>query len=325
MSCGADSCGPVPAAAGTAGGCPAGYKDHAPGYWANALPDSNKTQPRTTVDGCAARCSKDPQCVAFEVYDPAALQQCHLFDKVLAEPFIPNPDMRTCVKTKSVSADRAGGAAAAAVDVLVENRGRSCYGYGMEIPTTGIDRWVKADGQVRWLSPSLPFFELRLLFRCPSTALPLPFHCLFLTFRRLSLTLSLAFHCLFLDFPLPFHCPLKPAFPPPPGPAGLADLPTRGDGERQRCARAPLEVQGTACRPRPPTVFFSLKDLSRCRTTFCLAALQQGHCQCNAAGAGVLSREPDDHAGLPPQHSTRTLCRDLILSGGGGFRVCRGA
>jgi beta-galactosidase len=33
------------------------------------------------------------------------------------------------------------------VDLLVENRGRSCYGNGMEIPTTGIDRWVQADGQ----------------------------------------------------------------------------------------------------------------------------------------------------------------------------------
>jgi hypothetical protein len=33
------------------------------------------------------------------------------------------------------------------VDLLVENRGRSCYGNGMEIPTTGITRWVQANGR----------------------------------------------------------------------------------------------------------------------------------------------------------------------------------
>ena len=33
------------------------------------------------------------------------------------------------------------------VDLLVENRGRSCYGNAMEVPTTGITRWVQANGR----------------------------------------------------------------------------------------------------------------------------------------------------------------------------------
>jgi hypothetical protein len=128
-------------------GCPAGYSEHAPGYWANALPDTNGTQPATGVAACGARCSADAQCVAFEVYDPGNLQQCHTFDKVMALPFSPNGNMRTCVKSNRSAVDTASGVGAPTVDVLVENRGRSCYGNGMEAPTTGIDRWVQADGQ----------------------------------------------------------------------------------------------------------------------------------------------------------------------------------
>lgn len=155
--CGSASCGPVPAPAnGTDAGCPAGYTEHAPGFWGNPIPNTNASQPAVGVDACGARCSADPQCVAFEVFDPNNLQQCHTFDKVMSPPFTPNTNMRTCVKNHSSFEVAAGisstegtrtGAAAPAVDLLVENRGRSCYGNGMEIPTTGIDRWVQADGQ----------------------------------------------------------------------------------------------------------------------------------------------------------------------------------
>jgi hypothetical protein len=162
--CGSASCSPVPTAptgngSSSGTGCPHGYTEHAPGYWANPLPDTNATQPPVSVAACGARCSADAQCVAFEVYAPGTMQQCHTFDKVMAPPFTPSGNMVTCIKNKTqttqpvqtgafeVAVPAAAAAAAPAVDLLVENRGRSCYGNGMEAPTTGIDRWVTADGQ----------------------------------------------------------------------------------------------------------------------------------------------------------------------------------
>jgi hypothetical protein len=152
--CGSDVCDPVPAAPRpSAMGCPAGYSEHAPGYWANPTPDTNRTQPAAGVAACGARCSADARCVGFEVWDPGGLRQCHTFVEVMALPFTSSANMRTCVKQSNGSA--AGGtggtggtrAPTHTVDVLVENRGRSCYGNGMEAPSTGIDRWVQADGQ----------------------------------------------------------------------------------------------------------------------------------------------------------------------------------
>ena len=125
-------------------------------------------QPAAGVSACAARCSADAECVAFEVYDPVHLQQCHTFDKVMQPPFTPNSNMRTCVKNSSTvgsaMASTSGGAEPPAVDVLVENRGRSCYGNGMEVPSTGIDRWVQADGQ------ALPDWEIHPLGTMPNVS-----------------------------------------------------------------------------------------------------------------------------------------------------------
>lgn len=154
--CGSASCGPVPTPPnGSTGGCPDGFFEHASGYWANSRPHTNATQPAAGVAACGKRCSADAQCVAFEVYDPTNLQQCHTFDKVMAPPFTPYANMLTCVKNSSTAMVAAatsastieGIGAAPVLDLLVENRGRSCYGNGMVVPTTGIDRWVQADGQ----------------------------------------------------------------------------------------------------------------------------------------------------------------------------------
>ena len=63
--------------------------------------------------------------------------------------------MRTCVKSKLGAGRvpaRNAGPGAPVVDVLVDNGGWSCYGNGMKVPITGIDRWVQANGQdlPRW-------------------------------------------------------------------------------------------------------------------------------------------------------------------------------
>ena len=87
---------PGPTHAGCA--CPAGFLNHTGGYWANPTPNTSSTKPPISVAACAAKCTADAACVAFEVFDPTATMQCHTFEGAMQKPFTSNSNMCTCVK-----------------------------------------------------------------------------------------------------------------------------------------------------------------------------------------------------------------------------------
>lgn len=92
---------PPPGPPTPATGCPRGYATHTPGYWSNPTPNTSSTKPPIPVPKCAAVCSADSSCVAFEVFDPSNLMQCHTFKDMMKQPFTPNANMVTCVKNNS--------------------------------------------------------------------------------------------------------------------------------------------------------------------------------------------------------------------------------
>ena len=91
--------GPAPPGPPHAGcACPAGFLNHTGGYWANPTPNTSSTKPPISVAACAAKCTADAACVAFEVFDPTATMQCHTFEGAMQKPFTSNSNMCTCVK-----------------------------------------------------------------------------------------------------------------------------------------------------------------------------------------------------------------------------------
>ena len=112
--------GPPAPAPGTAR-CPAvGFVEHAPGYWSNPTPNTSNTKPPVSVAECGAKCSADPACEAFEVYDPAGSKQCHTFEGTMKPPFISvtSGKMVTCVKNKTEARLAASTAAASSIYVV---------------------------------------------------------------------------------------------------------------------------------------------------------------------------------------------------------------
>eukprot|EP01045_Picozoa_sp_COSAG04_P012848 COSAG04_NODE_882_length_9663_cov_8.381639_3_plen_546_part_00 len=110
---------PGPPHAGCA--CPGGYRNHAGGYWSNPTPNTSSTKPPISVAACAAKCTADVACVAFEVFDPAATMQCHTFEGAMKAPFTSNSNMCTCVKgngTDGAATARERGAAETSVYVV---------------------------------------------------------------------------------------------------------------------------------------------------------------------------------------------------------------
>lgn len=81
--------------------CPTGYATHTPGYWSNPTPNTSSIKPPIPVPKCASMCTADPSCVAFEVFDPLHLMQCHTFKVAMQKPFTANANMITCVKKNS--------------------------------------------------------------------------------------------------------------------------------------------------------------------------------------------------------------------------------
>jgi hypothetical protein len=86
--------------------CPSGFANHTSGYWANPTPNTSSLKPAVSVPACAAKCSADAACLAFEVWKPTSTMQCHTFEGALKSPFTPftpNEDMCTCVKSNHTS------------------------------------------------------------------------------------------------------------------------------------------------------------------------------------------------------------------------------
>ena len=85
--------------------CPAGYKSHASGYWANTDPCNGtfvgckEDLKDSTVEECSAKCTAAHDCVAFELYLASGRgRACYVFHGVMEAPFTQKPDCLTCVK-----------------------------------------------------------------------------------------------------------------------------------------------------------------------------------------------------------------------------------
>ena len=91
--------------------CPPGWAPHDPGFWSNPSPvcadrlcntrgSGCEDNTNTTAAACAQKCTLTKGCLAFEIYQQAP-KACYIFLGALAQPFSPNVDSFTCVRSSS--------------------------------------------------------------------------------------------------------------------------------------------------------------------------------------------------------------------------------
>eukprot|EP00035_Acanthoeca_spectabilis_P026249 m.461917 g.461917 ORF g.461917 m.461917 type:complete len:545 (-) comp22452_c0_seq1:114-1748(-) len=83
--------------------CPAGYVNHASGYWQNTDPCNGsfvhcKEESPSSVALCAAKCNATTDCVAFNFYEVAGNTACYIYHDHTQSPFVPNANCMTCTK-----------------------------------------------------------------------------------------------------------------------------------------------------------------------------------------------------------------------------------